>query len=87
MDKDRLKILLIEDDESDYVLIRDLLSAIKHIKFYLDWVTTYEAALEKLVLNQHDVGLVDYQLGEWNGIDLIREAIQQNSVDFNQRTG
>ena len=78
MDKDRLKILLIEDDESDYVLIRDLLSEIKHINFYLDWVTTYEAALEKLVLNQHDVGLVDYQLGEWNGIDLIREAIQQN---------
>ena len=78
MDKDRLKILLIEDDESDYVLIRDLLSEIKHINFYLDWVTTYEAALEKLVLNQHDVGLVDYQLGERNGIDLIREAIQQN---------
>jgi signal transduction histidine kinase/FixJ family two-component response regulator len=78
MDKDQLNVLLVEDDESDYVLIRDLLSEIKHIKFNLDWITTYEAALEKLILNQHDVGLVDYQLGERNGIDLIREVIQQN---------
>jgi signal transduction histidine kinase/DNA-binding response OmpR family regulator len=78
MDKDQLDVLLVEDEESDYVLIRDLLSEIKHIKFNLDWVTIYETALEKLALNQHDVGLVDYQLGEQNGIGLICEAIQQN---------
>jgi signal transduction histidine kinase/DNA-binding response OmpR family regulator len=78
MDKDQLNVLLVEGAESDYILTCDLLAEIKHIKFKLDWLTTYEAALEQLVRNQHDVCLLDYQLGEQNGIELIREAIQQN---------
>ncbi|MBD0327923.1 MAG: hypothetical protein ICV68_15950, partial [Pyrinomonadaceae bacterium] len=37
-----LKILLVEDDEDDYVIIRDLLSEME--RFELEWVTDYDDA-------------------------------------------
>ncbi|MFC1976347.1 ATP-binding protein [Chloroflexota bacterium] len=78
MDKDQLNILLVDNDEEEYILTRDLLAEIKDLKFNLDWVSTYDAALETMALNQHDVCLVDYRLGDRNGIDLLREATQQD---------
>ena len=44
-----LRILLVEDDEDDYVLARD----------------------------RHDVSLFDYRLGEWTGLELVREAVAE----------
>lgn len=71
------RILLVEDDEDDYVMTRDLLSEMEGVgNFALDWVTTYDSALEAMRDNRHDVYLVDYRLGERNGMDLLREAIQ-----------
>lgn len=78
MDKDQLSILLIDNDEDDYILTRRLLAEIEGLNFNLDWAATYDAALEAIALNQHDVCLVDYRLGECNGIELVREAINQD---------
>jgi signal transduction histidine kinase/FixJ family two-component response regulator len=78
MDKDQLNVLLVDNDEDDYILTRDLLSDIEGMKFNLDWVTTYDEALEIIALNRHDVYLVDYHLGEQNGIELLREAIKRD---------
>ena len=78
---DRLiKVLLVEDDEDDYVLIRDLLSEVREQQFHLDWVTTFEVALQTIEQQQHDVYLVDYRLGERNGLELLKLIDRQYSV-------
>src|SRR5579859_3703936 len=72
-----IKILLVEDDEDDYILARDLLSEIPGRHFALDWINNYQRGLETMVLNQHDVVLVDYRLGAENGVSLLRVALER----------
>jgi two-component system cell cycle sensor histidine kinase/response regulator CckA len=72
-----IKILLVEDDEDDYILARDLLAEIPGHRFALDWVNTYARGLERMVLNQHDLVLVDYRLGPENGVTLLRVALER----------
>jgi two-component system, cell cycle sensor histidine kinase and response regulator CckA len=72
-----IRVLLIEDDEDDFIITRDLLAEIPGKKFSVDWAKTYEEGLELMVLNRHDVCLVDYRLGAYNGIDLLRAAIER----------
>ncbi|MGH7204398.1 MAG: response regulator, partial [Candidatus Levyibacteriota bacterium] len=74
MDKKPIKLLLIEDDKDDYILLRSQLSKIPTTRYKLDWEATFEAGLRKLLQSKHDLYLVDYQLGERNGIELIKEA-------------
>lgn len=75
MNSRTLRILLVDDDEDDYVLTRDLFGEIEGVRYKLDWVSTYEEGLEEIFRNQHDVYLVDYRLGARNGLELLREAI------------
>ncbi len=79
MKDEKLKILLVEDDEDDYLITRDLLGEIKDMRFALDWVTTYNEAVEVMSQNNHDVCVIDYYLGEFNGVDLLREAKKRGS--------
>jgi signal transduction histidine kinase len=69
-----VRALLVEDDEDDYLLTRDLFEQLPQGAYHLDRVATYEAALEAFAKCQHDVYLLDYRLGERTGIDLIIEA-------------
>lgn len=66
-------ILLVEDDEDDYVLTRDLLDSVPDFRYSLEWVNGYEAALATIRLNPYDVCLLDNSLGQQNGIDLLTE--------------
>ncbi len=75
MYKERLKILLVDDDKDDYVITRDLLSEIKELRYDLEWVTTYDAALKAMRSNDHDVFLFDYRLGDRTGLELLRETV------------
>jgi signal transduction histidine kinase len=70
-----LRVLLVDDDEDDYVITRDLLSEIPRVHFDLDWASSYSDAMAQISRNQHDVYLIDYRLGERDGLDLLREAI------------
>jgi len=69
-----IRLLLVEDDEDDYVLTRDLLTDSRRTRFALDWVTSFDEALEAMAKGQHDVYLVDYRLGEHDGLEVLREA-------------
>lgn len=71
-----VRVLLVEDDEDDYVIIRHLLSRIDGQRFEVDWVSTYEAAVNQAASNHHDICLVDYLLGERNGIQLTRNFLR-----------
>lgn len=76
MKNDVIKTLLVDDDEDDYIITKDLLSEIKRANYKLDWASTYGEALKIIARNRHDVYLIDYRLGEFSGLDLIRTAIE-----------
>lgn len=72
-----LKVLLVEDSEDDYVLIREMLRDVYSDGLHLDWVKTYETAIEAVCRLAHHVYLLDYRLGDRDGIELLREAISK----------
>src|SRR3972149_4521317 len=69
---DVIKVLLVEDDEDDYILIRELLANVRRTKYVLEWVPTYEQAVEKMAAGANQVYLLDYRLGARNGIDILK---------------
>ncbi|MFP5214132.1 MAG: response regulator [Acidobacteriota bacterium] len=74
MPEETLRVLLIEDDEDDYILVRALLAEIYQPQEYvLIWADSYESALEKIQRESFDVYLLDYRLGEYNGLDLLQK--------------
>jgi PAS domain S-box-containing protein len=74
MKSEAIKVLLIDDDEDDYILTREALSNVRIGKYELDWAPSYEEGLKVAARQGHDVCLVDYRLGEHSGVQLIREA-------------
>ena len=71
-----LKVLLIEDEENDYIWVRDMLSDIPSVKFHLDWISTYEEAKAEICRSRHDVFLIDYRLGARDGLELLRDVME-----------
>ena len=69
-----IRVLLVEDDEDDFVLARDMLSEAGENRFDLEWIDNFEAGGEALKENRHDICLVDYSLGSASGFDLLRLA-------------
>ncbi|GAB3934767.1 hypothetical protein GCM10028804_52710 [Larkinella terrae] len=71
-----IRVLLVEDDEDDFVLTKSLVSTRDNANIQLDWVSDFNSALEHIYQNAYDVYLVDYRLGERTGIELIQEAFK-----------
>ncbi|GAB4303702.1 MAG: adenylate/guanylate cyclase domain-containing protein [Oscillatoriaceae cyanobacterium] len=72
-----VKVLLVEDDEDDCFLTRDLLAEIGSIPYEVEWMATYESAVEAIKANRHDVVLVDFYLGKWTGLEILAAALAQ----------
>ena len=68
-----IKTLLIEDDEDDYVLIRDLLSEVEKVHFTVDWIPHFEKAIRALKHGGHDICLLDYRLGKHDGLEVLEQ--------------
>jgi diguanylate cyclase (GGDEF)-like protein/PAS domain S-box-containing protein len=73
-DRELLRVLLVEDDEDDYLITRDLLDGQERARFDVEWCPSYAAALTAIGEQRHDVYLIDYRLGEHTGLELVREA-------------
>jgi two-component system cell cycle response regulator len=69
-----VRVLLVEDDEDDYVLTRDLLAEGFGGHVTVEWASTRSAGLELLTEAVFDVALLDFNLGRETGLDLLREA-------------
>ena len=74
-----LSILLAEDDADDALLTRSVLAEIDGLRCRVDWVSTFEAAVEQIE-NQHDLFLFDYSLGANTGLDLLSIARERGST-------
>jgi diguanylate cyclase (GGDEF)-like protein/PAS domain S-box-containing protein len=71
----RLNILLVDDDEDDYILTRMVLLEVYGDQVDVNWTSTYDAAREALLNGQYGLCLMDYQLGARTGLELLRETL------------
>lgn len=69
------RILLIDDDRMQFRITQAQFGQVAAGKFVLDWADTYEGGLDRLMAGGYDVCLLDYQLGQRDGLQLIREAV------------
>jgi Flp pilus assembly CpaE family ATPase len=75
-----IRILLVEDDEDDYTLTRELLAEVEDEQFDLVWAPTYEDAILEIRRGGYDVYLVDYRLGRRSGLDLLCGELQEGRL-------
>lgn len=73
----KVRVLLIDDDEDDYILTKDVFSQIKKVtdRYELSWISDFDKGINAVLKQQFDIYLVDYRLGKLTGVDLLNEAI------------
>ena len=71
---ERIRVLLVEDDEDDYTVTKDMLARQDRARFEIEWCSDYDTGLTAIEQQRHDVYLIDYRLGRNTGLDLVREA-------------
>jgi two-component system cell cycle sensor histidine kinase/response regulator CckA len=74
MSRPTVRILLVEDDEDDFLLTGKLLKKNERTTFDVKWVISPTAALKALE-EPYDACLVDYHLGADTGLLFIEQAI------------
>ena len=63
-----VRVLLVDDDEDDWILTRDALDHSTPGRYVVVWKNTYQDGLTALCQAQHDVALLDYRLGAEDGL-------------------
>lgn len=72
-----ISVLLIDDDEDDYFLTKCLFDDFKDNGYKLEWTTNVAEALSAMKAGKHDIYLLDYRLGNHDGLNILREAIAE----------
>ncbi|MES2891166.1 MAG: ATP-binding protein [Bacteroidota bacterium] len=75
-----LNVLVVEDDEDDFILICDYFKNISAWQFEIKWVQRYNDAIEELVTNPYTICFCDYRLGARNGVELIKDVLAKNTL-------
>ncbi len=70
-----VRVLLVDDDEDDYFISKELLSEIEGAKFDVTWAASPDAALDLMRADApFEVCLLDYRLGRMSGLDVLTKA-------------
>jgi two-component system cell cycle response regulator len=69
------RILLIDDDRLQFRYTQAQFKNFRADRYELDWSETYADGLARLLSGEYSACLLDYQLGERDGLELIREAV------------
>lgn len=69
--KESIRILMVDDDKTDYVLTRDVLAAEEGGAHTLEWIADFDAALATAIEDRFDVILLDYMLGRRTGVEFL----------------
>ena len=73
-----LKVLIIDDDEDDYVIMSHYLSKIQRIEYDVYWCNDYDFAEAEILKSEHDIYLIDHFLGKGEGIDIIQKIRERD---------
>lgn len=74
MPRERVRVLLVEDDPDDALLARELAADVPGSAIELDWISDFDEGLAALARGEHDACLLDYRLGARDGLDFLRGA-------------
>jgi two-component system sensor histidine kinase/response regulator len=69
-----VRVLLVDDDEEDYLIIRRLFSSMKGLEARLEWVSSSDEAIETIKESRHDAYFIDYRLDALTGLDVLQEV-------------
>ncbi len=70
-----LRILIVDDDEDDFILIREFIrDGFPDANHQLDWARSCSEALSCLDNNEYSICIFDFRLGETNGLELLRNV-------------
>jgi PAS domain S-box-containing protein len=73
--KGQTRILIIDDDEDDYIITSEYIKHITRSDFKIDWCPKYADALTRMTNKEYDLYFVDYRLGARSGVDLLKDAL------------
>jgi DNA-binding NtrC family response regulator len=68
------RVLMIDDDNEDYAIVKQMLMQAQGAKYDLHWAGSFHAGLAEIQSDHYDAVLVDYDLGARTGLEIIREA-------------
>ncbi len=72
-----IRILMIEDDEDDYLLTLDCIQEVIDVRYAVTWERNGMAAIAgDLPYDKYDVVLVDYHVGGVTGVEIVQSAIK-----------
>jgi PAS domain S-box-containing protein len=74
MRRSPIRVLLIEDEETDYLLTRRVLSSVENQSYEVEWAGSWGAGVEAIRRCAHDVCLLDFRIGGGDGLELLRES-------------
>jgi PAS domain S-box-containing protein len=73
-----VRVLIIDDDEDDFILTSGYIQKIEDRRFDIQWCYNYNSAVQNIAAKKFDIYLVDYRLGAKTGLDLLKEAMNMN---------
>lgn len=76
MQKDTIRLLIVDDDEDDFFLTSDYLKDIRNKTFVITWAGSFTEGIDQLTHAKFDLCFFDFLLGAKTGIDLLKAAIQ-----------
>jgi PAS domain S-box-containing protein len=75
------RILIVEDDEDDFLIIEACIKDIPDKEFLIDWCYDYDDAMQRISEGRYDIYFIDYLLGAKTGLQLLEEAISSGCED------
>lgn len=79
--KEPLKILMIDSDEADLMLVRNLLAKTK-LKVNIEEVADFRDGVEKIKTEGFDCILIDYYLPNAKGLEVIEELLEVDGKEI-----
>lgn len=73
-----VNILVVDDDQDDFIITSEYIRHIPNTSYVIDWCPKYADALQHMKDGKYDLYFVDYRLGAKSGVDLLKEALEHN---------
>jgi signal transduction histidine kinase len=73
------RVLLVDDEHEAYEFVNVLLASASEDTFDLTWVQSYDDAVSAILVGEYDVCLLDYNLGGYTGLDVLKYIRERGS--------
>ena len=79
MENNQLKVLVVDDDEDDIFLVKQMLKeGLPEADIILDYAMTSDDAIALINSGEHDIFLLDLNLGKEDGLSLLEYINTKN---------